>query len=192
RPELHRCARCLGGAREEAVSRRAAAGDFDIDRAAPLGSFACLTGVAKMRFGLACIVMLVAASSRAEPQASTTSSQRKPTISLADAAKWESLGAGGLSPDGKWVTYDIRRNNGTNELHYRAIDGDDHAVRSANGGQFTSDNRWLVFTITPDTAGGGGRGARGGRGGANNAAGGTANHNKVAAIDLRSGTQTTF
>ncbi len=127
------------------------------------------------------------------PLVGPLAAQQKPTITSADAGKWESLGAGALSPDGKWVTYDVRRNNGSTELHYRAVDGDDHMVRSANGGQFTSDNRWLVFAITPDTAGGG-RGARGGRGGGanNGGAAATANHNRVGVVDLRAGSQTTF
>src|SRR5665213_3310103 len=84
----------------------------------------------------------------------------KPTLAAADYAKWETLGNGTLSPDGKWFVYDLRRGNGSTELRYRALSGDnDVVVRSANGGQFSSNNRWLFYTVTPDTAGGGGRGA---------------------------------
>jgi dipeptidyl aminopeptidase/acylaminoacyl peptidase len=118
--------------------------------------------------------------------------QQKPTVTAhADLAKWETLGAGALSPDGKFVAYDFRRADGTSELRYRSVSGgDEHTVRLANGPQFSDNSRWLLFTITPDT-GGGGRGGRGGRGGGGGAGGG-ASRNKVGAIDLRTGSQTTF
>ena len=121
--------------------------------------------------------------------------QAKPTVTAhADLAKWETLGAGALSPDGKFVAYDFRRADGTTELRYRAVSGgDEHTVRSASGPQFSDNNHWLLFTITPDT--GGGRGAgRGGRGGGGGAANGTAtaSRGKVGAIDLRTGMQATF
>ncbi len=51
----------------------------------------------------------------------------KPTLTSADYAKWETLGTGALSPDGKWVAYDFRRGNGTTELRYRAVDSDEDA-----------------------------------------------------------------
>ena len=132
--------------------------------------------------------------------ASAATSSAKPTLASADYAKWEVLGGNTISPDGKWMAYDVRRGNGSTELHYRQTrSGDDHTVRSANGAQFTSDNRWLLFTVTPDTAGGGGRGGRGARGGGGGGGGGAnggsapaTNHNKVEVVDLRSNTSTTF
>jgi dienelactone hydrolase len=125
-------------------------------------------------------------------------SAAKPTLASADYAKWETLGAGALSPDGKWVAYDFRRGSGTTELRYRAVSADkEQTARSATTPQFTSNSRWLLYTITPDTAGGrGGRGGRagaGGRGGAGPAEGGAApNRNKVGVVDLRTGTLTTL
>ena len=124
----------------------------------------------------------------------------KPTLTSADYAKWETLGAGALSRDGKWVAYDFRRGNGTTELHYRAFDSDkDRFARSATNPQFSGNSRWLLYTITPDTAGG--RGGRGGRaGGAGGRGGGGApgengaapNRNKVGVVDLRTGVVTTL
>jgi dipeptidyl aminopeptidase/acylaminoacyl peptidase len=116
--------------------------------------------------------------------------QQKPTVTAhADLAKWETLGAGSLSPDGKFVAYDFRRADGSSELRYRAVSGgDEHVIRSGSGPQFSDNSHWLLFTIAPDT--GGGRGAgRGGRAGGGTA---TPSRNKVAAIDLRTGAQTTF
>jgi len=108
----------------------------------------------------------------------------KPTLAAADYAKWETLGSGALSPDGKWLAYDFRRGNGSTELRYRAADATtEQNIRSGVNPQFSSNSRWLLFTETPDTAGGGrGRGGRGGAGG----------RNKVGIIDLRTGAQTTF
>ena len=139
--------------------------------------------------------MLIAAGSLAAQQQQGSSARTsKPVLSGADYAKWETLGNGALSPDGKWVAYDFRRGNGTTELRYRMVDADnEHTVRSANGPQFSNNGHWLIYTITPDTAGGGGRAGRGGRGGA--AAASTspaANRNKVGVVDLRTGATSTF
>jgi dipeptidyl aminopeptidase/acylaminoacyl peptidase len=119
--------------------------------------------------------------------------QQQPTVTApADLGKWETLGAGTLSPDGKWVAYDIRRGNASTELRYRSIDSDnDHIVRSGSNPQFSNNNRWLVYTISPDNGGGrGGGGGGGGRGGRGGGAGGA--RNRVAVVDLKSGTTTTF
>ena len=121
------------------------------------------------------------------PLAAQAPHATKPTLANADYAKWETLGSGALSPDGKWVAYDFRRGNGSTELHYRAADAmTEQIVRSATTPQFTSNSRWLLFTETPDTAGGG----RGGRGGRGSVGGGA--RNKVGVIDLRTGAQITF
>src|SRR5262245_44960298 len=114
----------------------------------------------------------------------------KPTLTGADYAKWETLGNSALSPDGKWVAYDFRRGNSSTELRYRALDGDnERTARSATNPQFTSNSRWLLYTIGPDSGAGGGRGGRGGRGGGASAGagGGGANRNKAAIVNLASG-----
>ena len=66
----------------------------------------------------------------------------------ADYAKWETLGSGALSPDGKWVAYDFRRGNASVELRYRAVDGaNEHSrCRRRTAPQFTSNSRWLLYT----------------------------------------------
>ena len=123
-----------------------------------------------------------------------TPSTRRPTLA-ADWAKWETLGNGDLSPDGVWIAYDFRRANGTGELRFRKVESDsEQVVRNGTGAAFSSNSRWLVYTITPDTAGGG----RAGRGGRGDSAGtaplsGTAPpvpRNKVGIVNLRSGVTT--
>ena len=147
------------------------------------------------RFGSFVAIVLVATPICAQqPHAPA-----RPTLTSADYAKWETLGAGALSPDGKWVAYDFRRANGTTELRYRAVDANqEQSARSGNGAQFTANSRWMLYTITPDTAGG--RGGRGGRAGGGGRGGGGApaeaapapNRNKVAVVDLKSGSTTTL
>jgi dipeptidyl aminopeptidase/acylaminoacyl peptidase len=127
------------------------------------------------------------------PSATTAPRERGP-IPPAEYGKWESLGSGALSPDGKWVTYDIRRVSGSGELHYRLVAAEpEHTVRQGSGGTFSSNNRWLIYNIIPDTTGGG-RAGRGGGGGGGAGRGGTpapaANHAKVGIVDLRAGTTT--
>src|SRR5262245_4788174 len=124
-----------------------------------------------------------------------TTSHAKPTLASADSAKWETLSRSTLSPDGKWVAYDFRRGGGSTELRYRVLDADnERTARSASNPQFSSNSRWLLYTIGPDS-GGGGRGGRGGRGGGGAGAaggGGGTNRNKAAIVDLRSGSTAVF
>src|SRR5882724_7019131 len=90
----------------------------------------------------------------------------KGRVPAADYGKWESPAGGELSPDGKWVAYELRRVSGSNELRYRQVGAaTEQIVRMAAAPQFTRDSRWLVYTIAPDTGGAGAAGGRGGRGG---------------------------
>jgi dipeptidyl aminopeptidase/acylaminoacyl peptidase len=113
-------------------------------------------------------------------------------LTEADYGKIETLGASALSPDGKWVAYDFRRNSGGSELRYRALSAPgEQSVRSACAPTFSSNSRWLLYTMSSDTscnAGGGGRG-RGGGGGPPPATGRGASppRYKVGIVDLRSG-----
>jgi dienelactone hydrolase len=145
---------------------------------------------------IAPVVLFAAAplAARAQHQSPTTPAR---ALTPADYAKWETLGTSALSPDGKWIAYDFRRGNGSSEVVYRALDTQsEHNIRSATGPQFSGNGHWMIYTILPDTAGGGaaGRGGRGARGGAGGpaAAQPMASHNKAGIIDLRSGATTTL
>ena len=123
----------------------------------------------------------------------------KPTLASADYAKWESLGSGELSPDGKWVAYDFRRGNGERRASLsrgRRDERDDRAV-----GDDAAVHEQLAVARLHARAGHGGRSVAGaaaprrtgwprrhgcGRGAA------TPNRNKVVAVDLRSGRSSTF
>jgi dipeptidyl aminopeptidase/acylaminoacyl peptidase len=118
---------------------------------------------------------------------------QKPALSQADYAKWEILGNAAISPDGKWVAYDFRRNSGDGELRWHAVNSDaEKAVKMGSGAIFTRSSRHLLYTISADTTGAGGRGGRGGRGGAAGGGAGVNNHNKAAIVDLRTGAATVF
>src|SRR4051812_28612602 len=97
---------------------------------------------APMPRALQYLTLLLSAASPLAAQAHQPSqpSHAPPTLGSADYAKWETLGANALSADGKWVAYDLRRGNGSTELHYRSVpDGAEHVVRSANAPQITSN-----------------------------------------------------
>jgi dienelactone hydrolase len=72
--------------------------------------------------------------------------QPKPTLTPADYGKFETLGAGTLSPDGKWLAYEIRRTSGENELRVRATSGspNPHVLAFCSGAAFSSDSKWLA------------------------------------------------
>ena len=53
-------------------------------------------------------MLLISGSLAAQQQqGSPSATKAKPVLGAADYAKWETLGNGALSPDGKWVAYDF-------------------------------------------------------------------------------------
>jgi dipeptidyl aminopeptidase/acylaminoacyl peptidase len=82
-----------------------------------------------------------------------THAQQRPTLAPADYAKWESLGATEISPDGRWLAWVVNRVDQDEDLRYRRID-DDSVVIVKNGGRptFSPDGRWLAYNIGPTRA----------------------------------------
>lgn len=67
-------------------------------------------------------------------------------IEPADYDQWERLGAGVLSPDGRWLAYTVSRVDGDSELRIRYVDSDSVVVvESGSGPRFSSDGRWVAF-----------------------------------------------
>ncbi|MEP7000448.1 MAG: prolyl oligopeptidase family serine peptidase [bacterium] len=131
------------------------------------------------------------AAQQAAQSGGAASGARRPAP-VADWGKWETLGNGDLSPDGVWVAYDFRRANGTGELRFRKVSSDsEQTARNGTAATFSSNSRWLIYTILPDTAGGG-RAGRGGRGagGAPPAPVAATPRNKIGIVDLRTLTTT--
>jgi len=79
--------------------------------------------------------------------------QTKPTLLPADYGKWETLGAGSLSPDGKWLAYEIRRTSGDGELRIAPVSGGKtQTVAFCSTAAFSSDSRWLACSATVSEA----------------------------------------
>jgi dipeptidyl aminopeptidase/acylaminoacyl peptidase len=76
--------------------------------------------------------------------------QPKPTLTPADYGKFETLGAGTLSPDGKWLAHEIRRTDGNNELRVSATTGGGkpHVLAFCSAAAFSADSRWLACEST--------------------------------------------
>jgi dipeptidyl aminopeptidase/acylaminoacyl peptidase len=74
--------------------------------------------------------------------------QDRPVLSAADLARWESLGASRLSPDGAWLVYAITRGNEEVELRLRGSTRDStDTMPNALSPAFSPDSRWLVYLI---------------------------------------------
>ncbi len=74
--------------------------------------------------------------------------QPKPPIAPADYAKWETLGNGVFSPDGKWLAYPIRRTDGTYELRISpTAGGNTQIAKLALDPSSSSDSRWIAYSI---------------------------------------------
>lgn len=74
--------------------------------------------------------------------------QPKLPIAPADYAKWETLGNGVFSPDGKWLAYPIRRSDGTYELRISSTGGGKtHVTKFGTDPAFSSDSHWVAYAI---------------------------------------------
>lgn len=76
------------------------------------------------------------------------------TLKVEDYGKWESIGfSRTFSPNGDWFVYDLRRNNGKNELRLHNLIADTvKALSRGQGGKFSADSRWFGYFITPGDA----------------------------------------
>src|SRR5579862_7078048 len=89
-----------------------------------------------MRFLLACTLLLPLAA------------QPKQPIAPADYGKWETLGNGVFSPNGKWLAYPIRRTDGTYELRISpTAGGKTQIAKLATEPAFSADSRWVAYAI---------------------------------------------
>src|SRR6185295_15196157 len=104
-------------------------------------------------------VLLPALVSLAVGLSITTGAQSKPPITRADYGQWETLsaggggrggggGGGGFSPDGRWLSYSVSRQNSTSEL--RLVKLADNTVKAAPFGSqiaFTTDSKWAGYSV---------------------------------------------
>lgn len=106
---------------------------------------------------------------------------------------WRTIGAQGISPDGRWVHYILNVENADGTLVVREVDsGREHRFERGGAPSFAGDSRYLVFTLRPARAEEGG-GATGGAGGAARGGGGAGSQGRapardtLALLDLQSG-----
>ncbi|HEX6133897.1 MAG TPA: prolyl oligopeptidase family serine peptidase [Longimicrobiales bacterium] len=87
--------------------------------------------------------LLLAALAAAAPVAG----QQRP-VEPEDYGRFESLGTGTLSPDGRWLAYAVNRVDEQNELRVRMVARDSTIVIAYGGGaSFSPDSRWLAYSI---------------------------------------------
>ena len=86
--------------------------------------------------------------------AATPTAQSKPTLTPSEYDQFETISAGaprgGLSPNGKWLVYNINRIGGDNELRLIPATGSSEAPRVVafgSGAAFTSNSEWLAYGI---------------------------------------------
>ncbi len=82
--------------------------------------------------------------------ASTAAQSRRPPTP-ADYGRWETLApqpGGGLSPNGEWIVYAVRRSNRHDELRVtRIADGTTNTVEFGSQPVFSADSGWLACAI---------------------------------------------
>lgn len=85
--------------------------------------------------------------------AAPLAAQQRPTLTPADYGRWESLGFGTLSPNGKWVVYGISKVSGDVELRLRELGTDSTRVLTQGSRPaFSADSRWLAYGVEPTEA----------------------------------------
>lgn len=118
-------------------------------------------------------------------QAGAVSAQGNKVLTLDDYPQWRRIGSTAISPDGNWITYAYRPNEGDDTLYVELLDGETtHIVPMGSGPVFSGDSRWVAYTINPSN--GDSQGPRRGSG-----SGGGAADRKVQLLDLETGSKYT-
>jgi dipeptidyl aminopeptidase/acylaminoacyl peptidase len=71
-------------------------------------------------------------------------------LTLEDYGPWSRINQVVLSPDGLWLAYAERPNDGDARFRVRQLDGDGaHEAVNGVGAEFSDDGRWVAFLTTP-------------------------------------------
>jgi dipeptidyl aminopeptidase/acylaminoacyl peptidase len=96
----------------------------------------------RFRTSVLALVLLLAAA--------PLSAQEKRPLTLEDYGNWSRIQQTVLSPDGKWMTWVQRPNDGDATLFVKALDGDAaHSALNGAGAAFSGDGRWVAFLASP-------------------------------------------
>jgi dipeptidyl aminopeptidase/acylaminoacyl peptidase len=103
---------------------------------------------------LAAFAMPLVAQQQGPPAsgAALTAAER-PVLPASEWDRLETISGSALSPDGKWFEYELVRVSGGTELRYGEVASPERqrSVQLGQGGEFSSDGRWLLYAITSDT-----------------------------------------
>ncbi|HKJ01116.1 MAG TPA: prolyl oligopeptidase family serine peptidase [Longimicrobiales bacterium] len=82
--------------------------------------------------------------------ASALAAQEKRPLTLDDYGAWSRIQQTALSPDGKWMTWVQRPNDGDATLFVKELDGNGlHQATNGAGAAFSDDGRWVAFLASP-------------------------------------------
>ena len=82
--------------------------------------------------------------------AAPLAAQEKRPLTLDDYGNWSRIQQTVLSPDGKWMAWVQRPNDGDATLFVKALDGDAvHEATNGAGATFSDDGRWVAFLASP-------------------------------------------
>lgn len=116
-----------------------------------------------------CALALAFILGYASPSAQqTTAAETKKALTIDDYTKWKSLSGQEMSADGKYVAYVVQSTNVPTAdtkpvLHIQNLEtGAEVTVADATGNAFSSDAKWIAYTVESAAAGRGGRGGRAG------------------------------
>lgn len=80
--------------------------------------------------------------------AGSTQAQQKKTLTTDDYAKWQSIGANDLSPNGEWVAYQLLVQEDNDTLYViNRNNGKSYKLAFASTPEFSKDNKWLAYRI---------------------------------------------
>jgi len=73
----------------------------------------------------------------------------KKVLSFEDYPKWNRIVSTEISPDGTWMTYGYRPNDGDDTLHLRnLVSGDDQKVERAGNPEFSDNSDWVGYVVS--------------------------------------------
>lgn len=75
--------------------------------------------------------------------------QEKKVLTLEDYPRWRRIVSTSISPDGAWMTYAYRPNDGNDTLYVKQLDRDEvvHTVPQGTGPSFSRDSRWVAMMV---------------------------------------------
>lgn len=72
----------------------------------------------------------------------------KKILNLEDYPRWKRIESASISPDGNWVTFSYRPNDGDATLYVKSLTSDKiYEIPNAKQPEFSGDNRWVAYLV---------------------------------------------